>query len=203
MFSSNLRTVAIQNDYYGVEVAIAEAFAVSLDRHIMYVQEAARMLQVPKEQIKTHDQSKWSEDEFPGYAYYFHGHFRGGSAHVDEFAKAWLHHIHYNPHHWQHWIFPDGYSPDGSSVENGIVEMPKNFVLEMVADWMGASKTYTGIWDMKDWLQMNIPKIKVHSETAKYLREVLDDLGYADIVNAKEFEKGFEYFPCLTSLIDS
>lgn len=195
---SDFRTTAIQNDYYGVDFKIAKAFAESLQEHIMYVQEAAQMLQVPKEQIEIHDQSKWSEAEFPGYAYYFHGHFRGGSAHVDEFAMAWLHHIHCNKHHWEYWILPDGYSPNGSTVENGIVEMPKNFVLEMVADWMGSEFHLTGNWDMKDWL-----KIRVHSQTAKYLREVLDNLGYADIVNAKEFEKGFEYFPCLTSLVDS
>lgn len=168
--------------YYNVEHHIATEFETSLQRHIAFVSEAAIQLNVSNAQIKIHDQSKWSEAEFPGYARHFHG---GGAP--DEFARAWLHHIHHNQHHWQYWIFPDFFTPPGSSVENGVVEMPQKFALEMVADWMGASRAYTGSWDMAAWLETHIPKIRVHSQTAAYLREVLDGLGYADIVNIQQF----------------
>jgi len=170
------------NNIYGIDDAVAREFKKSLDKHIAYVREAGRKIGVPEKQLEIHDVSKWTKDEFPGYAMHFHG---GGAP--DKFATAWLHHIHYNPHHWQHWIFADGFTPKGSNVENGVVEMPLHFALEMIADWMGASRAYTGSWDMKDWLCVHIPKIRVHSETAEYLRQVLDGLGYADIVNVQEF----------------
>lgn len=169
-------------EYYGIDKAIAEAFIESLKQHIAYVQEAGRMIGVAESQLEIHDLSKWSKAEFPGYAM----HFKGGGA-PDEFASAWLHHIHFNPHHWQHWIFSDGYTPKDSNVQNGVVEMPLYYVTEMVADWMGAGRTYTGSWDMKDWLWEHIPKIKVHSSTANALRGLLDSLGYADIVHVKSF----------------
>lgn len=167
---------------YGVDETIAKAFAESLREHIAYVQEAGRKIGVPEQQLEIHDQSKWSEAEFPGYA----RHFKGGGA-PDEFAAAWLRHIHHNPHHWQYWVFADGFTPKGSNVENGVVRMPPLYALEMVADWMGASRAYTGLWDMKDWLKQHIPKIRVHSETAVVLKGILGNLGYTGIVQSLKF----------------
>jgi hypothetical protein len=167
---------------FDVDRVVAEAFIESLNEHIAYVREAGKKIGVSEKQLEIHDDSKWTEAEFPGYA----RHFKGGGA-PDEFATAWLHHIHYNPHHWQHWIYPDGFTPKGSNVENGVVEMPANYALEMIADWMGASRAYTGSWDMKDWLWNHIPKITVHSKTAKFLRQELDHLGYADVVYMRRF----------------
>lgn len=165
-----------------VDKAVADAFAKSLWEHISNVREAGAKLGIPAERLATHDYSKWSAEEFPAYARHFHG---GGDPAM--FARAWLHHIHSNDHHWQHWIFPDGYNPEGANLENGVAEMPVYAALEMVADWMGASKTYTDSWDMADWLIKNMPKITVHSETAAYLRSILDTLGYADIVYTYNF----------------
>lgn len=162
---------------------IAKAYEESLKEHIAYVKEAGRRIGVPPEQLDFHDESKWKEPEFSGYAL----HFKGGGA-PNEFATAWIHHIHHNPHHWQHWIFPDGYTPEGSNVENGIVRMPEKYALEMIADWMGASKAYTRSWDISEWLKANIPRVSVHSETAKYLREQLDLLGYANVVYMVNFK---------------
>lgn len=152
-------------------------YAERLRQHIQFVQEAGMKLEVPQQQLAQHDLSKWSLEEFGPYAIHFCG---GGD--VKHFVPAWLHHIHNNPHHWQHWIFPDGYAPDGSGVESGVVKMPNRFALEMVADWMGASKAYTGSEDMTKWLWENMPRIRLHSETAEYVRGVLDMLGYADTV---------------------
>jgi hypothetical protein len=47
---------------------------------------------------------------------------------------------------------------------------------------MGASRAYTGSWDMVEWLTKNIPRIRVHSATARYLNEILDNMGYADVI---------------------
>lgn len=153
-------------------------FRESLNKHIQFVREAGEKIGVGPMLLELHDMSKWTPNEFEAYAKHFHG---GGAP--DAFAAAWLHHIHHNPHHWQHWIFPDGFTPKGSAVENGVIEMPEHYALEMVADWMGASKAYTGEWDMTDWLKGNIPRIRVHSRTAAFLRGVLEKEGYgADIL---------------------
>lgn len=169
-----------------------KAYAISLANHITHVQEAGERLGVPEEQLAIHDESKWSDEEFPHYAAYFHSGIDESPLDAasqegtvsDGFTRAWLHHIHHNPHHWQHWMFPDGFSPEGSSVENGVLPMPENYVREMVADWMGASKGYTGSWDMTDWLNENLHKMSLHSQTWEILREVLGELGYRLQVDA-------------------
>lgn len=158
------------------------AYKKSLQEHIANVQEAGQKLGVNGDLLDIHDRSKWTEAEFPGYAYHFHG---GGAP--NEFAKAWLHHIHNNPHHWQYWMFPDGFTPKGSYVENGRVQMPEDYALEMVADWLGSSKTYTGSWDIANWLIDNTDRIQLHSKTADYVRQVLiDQLAY-DIMHNLTF----------------
>jgi hypothetical protein len=166
----------------GVTEDVALAFHESLKDHIRFVQEAGRKLGVSEDQLHIHDNSKYSLDEFPAYA----KHFKGGGA-PDEFAAAWLHHIHHNPHHHEHWRFTDGYTPKGSTVEKGCVFMPFKYALEMIADWMGASMAYTGSWDMRDWLNKNMGRIHVHSNTADYLRFELNRLGYGDIVYRQKF----------------
>lgn len=174
---------SIDFGWYGITPASAESFLASLCEHITNVREAGEKIGVMDRQLQNHDLSKFSLEEFPHYA----RNFFGDKADPDGFAGAWLNHIHQNPHHWQHWIFPDGFTPKGSTVENGCVEMPNHYALEMVADWMGASKTYTGSWDIMEWLYKNMPKIRVHSKTASHLRGILDSLGYADVVHVQRF----------------
>lgn len=154
----------------------------SLTGHIRYVREAGNKIGVLQKLLDIHDDSKFSIAEFPDYAMHFFG---GGNP--EGFSKAWLHHIHNNPHHWQHWIYPQGHTPKNTTVENGVVEMPQIYALEMVADWMGASMAYTGSWDMQKWLWDNMPKITLHSKTEVYVRSVLDSLGYADTVYIQKF----------------
>lgn len=169
----------IQGD---IDDEVAKAYAESLRDHVRFVIEAGRMIGVSESRLMVHDHSKFTPDEFPAYAKHFHG---GGAP--NEFAHAWMHHIHHNSHHWQHWIFPDGYTPKDSNVENGVLRMPVPDAREMIADWMGASMAYTGSWDMTDWLWKNMPRIRVHSATAVHLREALDAQGYADIVYGTPF----------------
>lgn len=173
-------------EYYltdSVDRACLESYLASLHKHIEAVQEAGRKIGVIEQQLAIHDRSKFGIEELPHYARQFHGD-RGDP---NGFAGAWLHHIHHNPHHWQHWIYPDGFTPKGSTVENGVVEMPQQYALEMIADWMGASYAYTGSWDMQEWLFKNIPKIILHSNTAEYVRQTLDTMGYCDTVNGLPF----------------
>jgi hypothetical protein len=191
-FKVRENNIDVYDEYSGIEtnigfnfassfitVAQTEAFLDSLVKHITYVREAGEKIGVARHQLEWHDLSKFSVLELPGYV----RNFFGDKADPDGFASAWLNHIHQNNHHWQHYIFPDGHTPKGSTVENGVVFMPYHYALEMVADWIGASKAYTGSEDMTDWLVKNLPNIRVHSKTKEYLRQELDMLGYADVVN--------------------
>lgn len=169
----------------GISDESTRQYLTDLDNHLQYVHEAGVELGVPPDQLRVHDASKFSALEFP----YAVGH------HVDrafgnEYAAAWLHHVSLNPHHHQHWRFSDGFTPDwASDVEDGILPMPWNFVLEMVADWMGSSRAYSGSWDMSKWLVENMPTINLHSKTARDLRQVLTDRGYGPIAGNTPFAR--------------
>lgn len=172
-----------------LDIETAVRHTESLIKHITFVREAGEKLGVDKRQLANHDNSKWSTEEFLPYAINFQGDkspvLKGDVK--EDFARAWLHHIHCNPHHWQHWIFPDGYSPKETKIENGVMIMPSAYALEMIADWMGASMAYTGFWDMTDWLYKNMPNVRLHSFTAQYVRGVLNMMGYADTAYAVRF----------------
>jgi hypothetical protein len=174
--------------HFNVPEQVAKAYLKQLRAHIAAVQEAGRKLGLPEEQLRLHDQSKFSREEFYGYAMHLFG---GGAPQA--FAQAWLHHQNTNQHHWEYWIMRTEHSKLPGITENLILPMPYNYVLEMVADWQGASYVYTGSWDMGEWLTQNMPKIRVHSETAKALREVLDGLGYWDIVHDLRFASEPQY----------
>ena len=167
------------------------AYMTALLEHIDYVQQAGRKIGVKNEQLLIHDESKFSVYEFGPYARYFYNpdgtkRTNRTAEHIEDFTKAWLHHFHYNPHHWQSWLIPNGFS-HGEKLDDDALEMPIKYVLEMVADWMGASMAYTRDWDMTEWLKTNMPRITVHPSTAIYLREVLASIGYSNIVYSNKF----------------
>lgn len=155
-----------------------EKYTGGLVLHIDSVREYGRKLGLPEKQLQEHDLSKWSDEEFMPYAVNFHG--PGGD--VPGFTKAWLHHIHYNPHHWNHWIFPKDYSPIGSGLESGVAEMPEHFALEMIADWHGAGFAYQGHWDISGWFSKSKSGIWLHSKTQRFVEDSLWNLGYEDVV---------------------
>ena len=159
---------------YGITEVVAAAYLASLNQHISAVRQAGLRLGVPLTQLDVHDQSKFSLEEFPYYA----RNFFGDKGDPDGWSAAWLHHLHHNPHHWQHWLFADGQGYSENRVEGGAVRMPYKYVLEMVADWMGAALAYHGSGDMSQWLRQNLGRIRLHSEARIDLHKILTDLGY-------------------------
>jgi hypothetical protein len=141
----------------------------SLREHLEFFREAANGIGVPMAQVDAHDQSKTSPMEYPAYVRKY----GGGIYDPDDFDQAWLHHIRNNPHHWQHWVIPGGCGEIGTPVR-----MPRIYVVEMVVDWMGSNRAYTGNWDMTDWLRDHCGKMIFHEETTAVLGEILDGLGY-------------------------
>jgi hypothetical protein len=75
--------------------------------------------------ISEHDKSKWLPDEYNAYA----DHFYRGTGTQKEFDRAWLLHIHRNPHHWQHWLLKE----DNGNTK--ALDMPFIYIIEMICDW--------------------------------------------------------------------
>ena len=166
-----------------VPIDMGRWYARKLLTHIEAVKTAGRMLGINETQLLIHDSSKFLEQEFVPYARYFH-HQEFNSFSIEpvigvvrkDFNTAWLHHLHRNPHHWQHWLMP---------VTNDPQKMPENYALEMIADWMGAGLAYTATWDMTDWLKENFnEKVSphLHDMTRIFVMEKLIDLGYAEAI---------------------
>jgi len=116
-----------------------------------------------------HDLSKFTPAELPHYQRQFFG----DKGDPQGFARAWLHHQNLNPHHWEYWIPRSGHMRGDDSTEP--IEMPEPFLREMVADWMGAGRAYTGSWDMREWLTKNLPKIRLNPITRRRLMIILTD----------------------------
>ncbi len=72
-------------------------------------------LQAMKTQILNHDASKDSPEEYVAYDRYFYGGNKSFRV-VQDFRKAWLHHIHENPHHWQHWVLNNDEPEEGEVI---------------------------------------------------------------------------------------
>jgi hypothetical protein len=159
---------------YGIDAGVAQKYAESLDRHIACIREAGAALGVSARQLREHDVSKWSQAEFPFYADWFYG----SRANPAGFERAFLHHIHQNPHHWQHWSFTSGFTGWSGGLEDGLIQMPDEYVLEMVADWQASSVAYSGHSDMSAWLSANLSKVKLHSKSRERLIKILRQLGY-------------------------
>lgn len=113
-----------------------------------------------------HDWSKFLPDEFLPYARYFYGDKDAGK---DGFDRAWLKHQRRNKHHWQWWLL---IQDDDPAI---MIEMPLRYRKEMIADWRGAGRAYTGKDDSLGWYSKKREKISLHPTTRR-LVEV--ELGY-------------------------
>ena len=94
-------------------------------------------------QLNLHDASKYTPAEYDAYDKYFYG---DKTKKVEEnFNIAWLHHIHNNPHHWQHWVLVN--DEDGPRA----LEIPKEYVIEMICDWWAFSHKSGNLYEIFDW----------------------------------------------------
>lgn len=174
----------------------------SLLLHKWYVFLAGWMIGVPFWRLAIHDWSKFMPTEFFRYARYKYG---NGSK--EEWAIGWLHHLHYEAHHPEHWIIlwngnPDFYSEIGGkdiAKYVSIWPMPEIFVREMIADMHGTSRQMIGSWDISKWLNKNGPKIHFHNETITLINKIMKEIGYILTDNCdwswtitKDFTKDFE-----------
>jgi hypothetical protein len=151
-------------------------FLWSLLRHKWFVILAGQYTKVPLWRLLIHDLSKFSPSEFAVYARNFFGDYSQSPNDREkvslDFTYAWLHHENNNPHHWGYWI------PRSGKSANEPLPMPEVYVREMIADCMGASKAYTGSWDIAVWLNENGRKWSLHDETVRLIAVVMCELNY-------------------------
>ena len=82
--------------------------------------------------IQIHDASKTTAEEFDAYRVKFYT-VEGETFGLKEelnFQKAWLHHIHNNPHHPEYWILTG--TDDGI---DKVLDMDPEYIVEMILDW--------------------------------------------------------------------
>ncbi len=142
-------------------------------KHKWFVCVAGIKLGVPFWRLIIHDLSKFSFKELPHYGRQFFG----DQSDPKGFIKCWVHHQNLNDHHWEYWIPRTGHSRCTPPYKDLVaIPMAKGAAMEMCADWMGASRTYTGRWPTYKnwpWLEKNWSKVKnnLHPDTAAFLED--------------------------------
>jgi Family of unknown function (DUF5662) len=142
--------------------------------HKAYVMQSGWALGVPLWRLLIHDWSKFTPSEAPHYGRQFFGD-------KDDplgFSKAWLHHQHCNPHHFEHWVPVSGHNRGGYA-DLEPLPMPRWAAREMVADWLAASRAYEGAWPQSfrqwPWFIANWSKItkRMHETTIGHAERAL------------------------------
>ena len=134
-------------------------------RHKWYVLLEAQRLGILKRGL-LHDWSKFLPDEWFPYVANFYGTEKSPKIYYD-FNVAWLKHIHRNPHHWQHYLL---HEDEGNTL---LLNMPEDVIREMVADWIGASRSQGYGSDINEWLDKHINKQRMSYTTKERLYVVL------------------------------
>ncbi len=118
-----------------------------------------------------HDYTKDGPKEYYAYDQYFYGGQKTKEV-EEEFNKAWLHHIHSNPHHWQHWVLIN------DEAEEGIVtlRMPYYYVIEMICDWWAFSWNKGNLYEIFDWYDKHKDYMKLHADTRELVEEILSKM---------------------------
>lgn len=120
-----------------------------------------------------HDASKYDPEEYSAYDEYFYGSHKGSlMATQDYFNKAWLHHIHNNPHHWQHWVLIN----DDPKLGDTCIEMPYQYVMEMICDWWSFSWKENNLYEIFRWYEDHKDHIKLHKDTRKLVESILKEM---------------------------
>lgn len=118
-----------------------------------------------------HDESKANPDEYNAYDLYFYGGNRSFEV-VENFKKAWLLHIHRNPHHWQHWILINDDLNEGET----ILDMPDCYIIEMICDWWSFSWNSGDLNEIFDWYDKRKKYIKLSDSTREKVENILNKM---------------------------
>lgn len=115
-----------------------------------------------------HDLTKDSPEEYDAYDNYVYGNNRSYKV-VQDFNYAWLNHIHFNSHHWQHWILIHD-EPDEPET---FMEIPYNYIIEMICDWWAFSWRKGNLMEVFDWYAEHKDNIKINPKSRKVVEQIL------------------------------
>lgn len=115
-----------------------------------------------------HDESKTQPDEYEAYDRYFYGNNRSYKV-VQNFNYAWLNHLHRNPHHWQYWILIN----DDPELGEIIMDMPINYIIEMICDWWAFSWDKGDLMEMFKWYDERKNYIKLSEKSRREVESIL------------------------------
>lgn len=119
--------------------------------------------------IRNHDESKYSTEEYRAYDDWFYSEKRDRKVFEENFNKSWLHHIHNNPHHWQHWVLIN----DDAELGTVALEMPMEYVIEMICDWWSFSWNTGNLYEIFNWYEKNKEHIILHDNTRLEVERIL------------------------------
>jgi hypothetical protein len=122
-------------------------------------------------QLEGHDLSKFGLEEYVPYDRYFYGKEKTPEI-KKEFQYAWLHHIHNNPHHWQYWILHNDEPGEGMV----ILDMPRNYILEMICDWWAFSWKSGELSEIFSWYDKHKAYMKLSDTTRNTVEDILDKI---------------------------
>lgn len=128
-----------------------------------------------------HDKSKNETDEYEAYDTYFYGNNRSYEV-VQNYRKAWLLHIHRNPHHWQHWVLIND-DPDEGEI---VLEMPYDYIIEMICDWWSFSWQKESLSEIFNWYDEHSKYMKLAPRTRSTVENILGRIKAK--LNAPEIE---------------
>lgn len=116
----------------------------------------------------SHDKSKNDIEEYEAYDNYFYS---GRSYQVvQDFDQAWLHHIHNNLHHWQYWVLIN----DDENLGEKLLEIPYNYIIEMICDWWSFSWVAGNLYEIFDWYEKQKEYIKINPDSLVKIEKILD-----------------------------
>lgn len=104
--------------------------------------------------------------EYDAYAEYFYG--KQTRSVKEAFNRAWLAHIHANPHHWQHWMLQN--DEDGLK----LLDMPYVFIIEMICDWWSFGFKEKKLDEIFTWYDKNKNGILLSDKTRRSVESILN-----------------------------
>ena len=118
-----------------------------------------------------HDASKSERDEYEAYDAYFYGKNRSYQV-VQDYNRAWLFHIHRNPHHWQYWVLINDDPNEGEI----LLDMPMEYIIEMICDWWSFSWKTGNLYEIFNWYEERKEYIKLSKRTRNIVENILDNI---------------------------